>query len=311
MFETLFHKRLAPEPIIEPPAAPKTLQQVSDAFMFSRQVQRFSDRTLEDYGLTLRRFSAFIGPGTDFKTINVQQVRDFMAGLDHLSNKSLLNVHTALSSLWTWAVAEGLAGEHLLRRIRRPKAEQMATQIFTQDEIKKLLATASAGPFKERDRAILLILVDTGIRASEIAGLTIGDLQPTQLRVMGKGSKQRLVPMSRRTMTALIDYLATRGGKLPVVQPLFLTSEGNGLTRYALGKIIKRLGEKGGVQDAHPHRFRHTFAVNYLRNGGSSIALQDALGHSTVEMSSHYAHLAEVDLVDIHKIVSPVENWRL
>jgi len=288
----------------------KTTQQVIDEFISARRVQRLSERTLEDYGLTLRRLAEFVGPDTPFDSLTVGQLRDFMAGLTHLSNKSLLNVHVGLSSLWTWSVDEGLCQEHLPHRIKPPKPEETVTPIFTAEEIKRLLKTAEGESHKERNRAILLILVDTGIRASEMAGLTVGDILGNKLRVFGKGSKERQVPLSTRTLKALLDYLAGRG-RLPTKAPLFLTEGGHGMTRHGLFKIISRLGDKANVADTHPHRFRHTFAVNYLRNGGDAISLQELLGHSTLDMVKHYVKLAATDLQEIHHRASPVENWRL
>jgi integrase/recombinase XerD len=114
-----------------------------------------------------------------------------------------------------------------------------------------------------------------------------------------------------RTAKTLWRYLTTERKDEPFNAPLFLGSEGDPLNRDALLKLLIRLGVKAGVQDCHPHRFRHTFAVNFLRNGGNAFELQMALGHTTLQMVQTYLALAQANLDAAHRKASPVENWRL
>ena len=121
-----------------------------------------------------------------------------------------------------------------------------------------------------------------------------------------------------RTAKTLWRYLTTERKDEAVNAPLFLGSQGDPLNRDALLKLLIRLGTKAGVQDCHPHRFRHTFAVNFLshreashRNGGNAFELQMALGHTTLQMVQTYLVLAQADLDAAHRKASPVENWRL
>ena len=164
-----------------------------------------------------------------------------------------------------------------------------------------------------RNRTIILLLLDTGVRASELCGLAIKDADLTNKRilVLGKGNKERALPISPRTAKTLWRYLTTERKDEPVNAPLFLGSEGDPLNRNALLKLLIRLGAKAGVRDCHPHRFRHTFAVNFLRNGGNVFELQMALGHTTLQMVQTYLVLAQADLDAAHRKASPVENWRL
>jgi site-specific recombinase XerD len=120
--------------------------------------------------------------------------------------------------------------------------------------------------------------------------------------VLGKGNKERALPISPRTAKTLWRYLTTQRKDEPVNAPLFLGGEGDPLNRDALLKLLIRLGAKARVQDCHPHRFRHTFAVNFLRNGGNAFELQ---------MVQTYLALAQADLDAAHRKASPVENWRL
>ncbi len=284
------------------------IKKVTEDFINARRVERLSERTLEDYGLTLRRFVSFVGPDTPFSQIGTSQVRGFMGSLTQLSNKSLLNVYAGLSSLWTWATKEGLAGEHIMRRVTPPKPEERIIHPLTEREFRKLLGSLSSD--KLRDRALLLFLLDTGVRATELSELKICDLQDGHVRVFGKGAKEREIPLSRRVYKALSDYLAQRG-KLSPKSPLFAVPEGGPISRYALRKLVVRIANRAGVSDVHPHRFRHTFALLYLRNGGDAISLQKLLGHSTLDMVKKYVELADDDIQEIHRRASPVENWGL
>jgi integrase/recombinase XerD len=157
-----------------------------------------------------------------------------------------------------------------------------------------------------------LLLLDTSIRASDLCGLKIHDvdLKNRRITVFGKGSKERMVPFSARNSQPLWKYLALRREYYSGVY-LFVSREGSPLNRYQITKIMKWIGERASVRGVHPHRFRHTFAINCLRNRGNAYSLQMMLGHSTLEMVKTYLALAQSDLDKVHKIASPVDHWRL
>lgn len=319
-----------------------TLSQSIEGFLLEKQAQHLSPHTVADYTNAFRKFQAYLGADVPFAGITADQIRGFLSDLSTprapngaakrpvkgLSNKTILNIHTGLSALWTWAVAEGIVTQHLLRQIPRPKPEKRAITPFSEEDMKTLLANGERSrtytrPGKRacdhavatalRNRTIILLLLDTGVRASELCGLAIkdADLNNKRILVLGKGNKERALPISPRTAKTLWRYLTTERKDEPVNAPLFLGSEGDPLNRDALLKLLIRLGAKAGVQDCHPHRFRHTFAVNFLRNGGNAFELQMALGHTTLQMVQTYLALAQADLDAAHRKASPVENWRL
>ena len=118
--------------------------------------------------------------------------------------------------------------------------------------------------------------------------------------------------MSARTSQALWRYLATREkADKAKGRPLFLKSSGLPFGRKDLYKLIRRVGKRAGVERSGVHRFRHTYSINYLRNGGNPFALQLSLGHSTMEMTQRYLALADADMEAVHKLASPVANWML
>lgn len=225
-----------------------------------------------------------------------------------------------LSSLWTWAETK-LQIPHVLRKqIKAPAYKKRKPNPFTVADLRVLLAhveRTTDGAKRDtalRDAAIVLTLLDTGLRASELCALTIADYDPTNARlhiVSGKskgGGKERFVVVGKRTQKTLWRYLAKR--QTTPRQPLFTTRSDGPLTRTDLRHLLVRLGKRAGIEHVHPHRFHHTFAIAFLRNGGSVALLKELLGHETIEMSLHYADIAQQD-IDASIQHSPVDNWRL
>lgn len=286
-----------------------TLGEAIELYVDAKKAEFLSPRTIESYVSILKHFSEHIGQDKIFSAIETKHIRSFLGNLN-VSKKTALNAHITLSSLWTWAVSDGLVVDHVVRRVKAPEPEQREIIPFTNSEIHRILESVDLQKYRLRNRAIVLILLDTGVRATELCTLTMKDLQDVNLKVFGKGAKERNIPMSRRTLTALSEYLKTRK-KQTEDSPVFAVENGRPMDRGTLRKLLDRAGNLSGVPDVHAHRFRHTFAINFLRNSGDAIALQDMLGHSTLDMVKRYVHLAESDIQDIHRRASPVENWKL
>ena len=167
----------------------------------------------------------------------------------------------------------------------------------------------------DRDMAIFMVMLDTGLRPGELCRLQIidanqstGEIQIRPYRI-GK-TRPRVVIIEKTARKALWKYLISRPDAKDR-EPLFLTDEGREMTRHTLGSLVARIGDRSGVPDANPYRFRHTFAIEYLRNGGDVFTLQRLLGHATLEMVRHYLSLANSDAQAAHRQASPVENMHL
>lgn len=281
----------------------------------------FSEQTIPGYRRTFARFVAFMGD-CDIEAVTSADVRRFLLHLRNeyeLSKRSVSDAWVPLSSLWTWAEIE-LEIPHIIRgRVKRPPFTKQVIQPFDEQDIRKLLSVVAANALGEkrptavRDRAIILTLLDSGVRASELCALTVGDYteRTGQLHVRhGKGDKARVVVVGLRTQKALWRWGAERGHAVGS-DPLFPSNyDGGHMRREGLKHLLTRLGKRAGVERVHPHRFRHTFAVNYLRNGGNAIMLQELLGHTDLAMVRNYVRLAEQDFGAARK-QSPVDNWRL
>jgi site-specific recombinase XerD len=240
----------------------------------------------------------------------------------------VLNYHTALSALWNWAVEEELVTENIVHRVHRPEPEINVIIPFTEEDIKamfKVLQTTRpysrpgkctsvhSIPNHERNRAIIYLLLDTGMRASELCSARIHhvDFKNRRITVFGKLSKERYLPFCARTGQALWKYLAAARRNASTHEYLFTTFHDTEFNRDRLLKLLHDIGKRAEIENVHPHRFRHTFAITYLRNGGDPWSLQMMLGHSTMDMVRRYLAIAQADLDRVHRTASPVDNWRL
>ena len=304
-----------------------TFSQAVAGWTIAAQARRLSPHTLADYANSFRKFQAFLRGDPDLRAIGAGDVEHFMAGLDGLSAKTALNIHTALSSLWHWGLDEHIVERNVVRDVAPPDPERRAIEPFSRDDVKALLGALDRSiPYSRpgkrqcthgtrqalRNRAIILLLLDCGLRASELVSLKIYDVDKRngQVKVFGKGNKERILPYSPQTGQAIWRYLASRG-EITMRDPVFVSATGQLLGRDDLCRTIARIGERAGVPHAHPHRFRHTFAINFLRNGGNVYALQLMLGHTTLKMCQHYLALAQADLQIAQIRASVVANWNL
>jgi len=300
-----------------------------DGYWLSKS-RNLSEHTISDYTVTFRRFGQWVR-NADVEKITAKHINAFLTHLTddlELSAKTVLNAWIALSSFWTWAHDE-LGVRHVVQDgVEKPSAKSPPPSAYTEDEVRSLLkaceqmnayspATDRHVPgtrqTKLRDQAIMLALLDTGLRVSELCALKMSDYERKQGRLSvrhGKGDKPRVVYLGQSAQRGLWRYLTERGA-VPAGAPLFATREGKRMNKDSVRLMITRAGARCGVAGAGPHRFRHTFAVNFLRNGGHILALQDLLGHSSLEMVRRYARLAEVDLAKAQKLASPADNWGL
>lgn len=309
--------------------------QVIEGYFLAARARRLSANTLANYAYGFRRFAVWLGEDQVLARVTAGDVRAFLGSLEELAPKSILNIHVALSSLWTWAVGEGLAESNVVREVTPPKPDRKEILPYSKEDLRAMLRACertrgysrpgkvrcnNRRPTALRDKAMILLLVDTGIRATELCELRVYqvDLRNERLTVMGKGRRERMLPISARTGQAIWRYLATREGaatqgsqQAATAGMLFVTGPGRPMDRNHLRRMLKRAGERGGVQGVTVHRFRHTFAIEFLRNGGNAFALQRMLGHSSLEMVRRYLAIAEADVESAHRNASPVANWVL
>lgn len=299
-----------------------------EGYLLDAGARRLSPNTITFYLYIFARLKAWFPGDPAIGDIAKPQLEQFLISLATLSKKTVLGYHAGLSALWRWALTEDLVERNIIRDIPQPVPEERVINPLTQDEVKALLGAVDksapysrpgkrqcqhSNPTAQRNRVIIYMLLDTGIRASELCGLRIKDvdLKARHILVMGKGSKERQIPFSESTGKLIWRYLALR--KTETVGDILFPSSRSGhpLPARELYHIIARIGERAAIADVHPHRFRHTFAIQFLRNHGDVYTLQRILGHTTLDMVRRYLAIAQTDIEAAHRVASPVANWRL
>ena len=278
---------------------------------------------LESEGLTTD--VAQIGP-TELRAfiLYLQQKRCFS---DHrftkpqekgLSGHSINCYLRSIRAFWSWLVSEAIVESSPFAKIKLPKAPRKVIPTFSEAQIDQLLSAIDvATPEGYRDQAIILTLLDTGLRVSELTGITLDDLQLEEgtIKVMSKGNKERVVPMGEKVQRALWHYLSRYRPQpeQPKCKLLFLTRVGMPLTKDRIEKIMASYGRKAALSGVRcsPHTLRHTAAISFLRNGGNVFSLQRLRGHSSLEMTRRYCEVADVDVKNAHMTASPVDNLEL
>lgn len=281
------------------------LTEAIDAFLIDGKARRLSPRTLESYAFHLTRFATWCAetrPTPYLSDVDAHALRTYLAE-QHDKGLSPWTVHGAarvLRTFWRWCAAEALATANPMARVKMPRLPKEIQPSFSPDDIARILEVCTT----HRDRAIVMFLLDTGVRRSEITALTRGDVDMTRRRVVvrdGKGGKDRLLFFGEKTHGALQRYLTVR--KLPEDDPLF------GLTPEGLRGFLQRLGKRAGVPHCSPHTFRRTFALWSLRAGMDIHRLARLMGHEQIETLRHYLALVEDDIRAAHAKHSPADNF--
>lgn len=306
---------------------PLTLSQAMQGFNLVSEARGLSSNTMADYNNTLTKFQRYLERDYKMEQITSAHIAGFLAAQTEIGNKTKLNYYVGLCALWTWAQREKIVSMHVPHEIPAPKAEQREIQPYNESDIRAMLNSLErskryqrkgkkvsdhAIPFAERNRAIIMLLIDTGLRAEELCSIKLHqvDKRNQRIKVHGKGAKDRFVSFSSRTHQALWRYLTTRQD-VKDSEPLFMVESGREFTRDRLLDLLQTIGSRAGVTGVTVHRFRHTFAIQYLRNRGDPYTLQRMLGHSTLDMVKRYLAIAQSDVEAAHRLASPVENWAL
>jgi site-specific recombinase XerD len=224
-----------------------------------------------------------------------------------------------LRSFLNFCTEEGLLPESPVKGIAQPHVPDDQVQPFSPTQVQKILDAARRSSSPERNTLLVLLLVDTGLRVSELCSLNVGDAdrESAAITVIGKGSKQRQTYLGASTRRALWRYVEMQRRHAAPNDPLFLAERGHRpgerLTSGGVGQLVTRLGEMAGITGVRcsPHTFRHTFAITFLRSGGNVLELKAILGHEDLKMVNRYVALASVDLAVAHRKASPVQALKL
>lgn len=254
-----------------------------------------SPNTVASYISDLTAF--FSAVGKEPKDVVPEDIISYFAETTALSKRSQARVLSSLHSFYKWMIMEGEMTDNPSDAIEAPKLGKYLPAVLSVEEVDRLIAAVDLdSAFGKRDRAMLETLYGLGLRVSELISLRISSIWTEQgfVSVIGKGDKQRLVPLGGMARDAIRDYLEVRGPAADRESSdiLFLNRFGRALTRIAVFKMIKAYAVKAGIsKEISPHTLRHSFATHLIENGADLRAVQEMLGHESILTTEIYTHI--------------------
>lgn len=306
------------------------LSEAIEGYLIDKRAEGYSPNTLRLYNEILPKFCAHLGD-PPLEQITLVDLQKFMIWLQEdcttrngrpLSRARVDTFWKAIRSLFRFC-DDALELPRPDLKLKRPEKPDPLVLPFSQKEFQLLLracdfsterhpsnraAYVAGRPTKQRNRALLYFMVDTGLRIGEICRLEIRDVnqQTGEISVApfgaGKKSRARTVYLGKNARRELWLYLSRKEYRDDDL--LF------GLTPDGVRSLFRRLSQASGVENVHPHRFRHTFAIQYLRNGGDVFTLQALLGHKDLKIVQNYLKIAQADVENAHRRASPGDNWK-
>ncbi|MFC0226052.1 tyrosine recombinase XerC [Serratia aquatilis] len=289
------------------------LQQPVDAFLRYLKVERqLSPLTQISYSRQLQALIVMASelgvsewPMLDAARVRQLAARSKRAGLNASSRALRLS---ALRSFLNWLVSQGVLSANPAKGIRTPRSGRHLPKNIDVDEMNQLLDIDLNDPLAVRDRAMLEVMYGAGLRLSELVGLDCRhvDLVAGEIWVMGKGSKERKLPVGRTAVTWLGHWLALRELFAPADDAMFLSNQGKRISARNVQKRFAEWGVKQGVNShIHPHKLRHSFATHMLESSGDLRAVQELLGHANLTTTQIYTHLDFQHLANVYDAAHP------
>ncbi len=282
---------------------------------YLRSECHLSENTVVAYHRDLRRFYTWLA-NRRVAQLSIQELADY-AGWLHQHKLAPASIARHLASLrifFRYLQLEGLLSENLAELLGSQKLWERVPHVLTPGMVEQLLESPQPGePLWRRDRALLELLYATGCRASEISNLTLKDvhLEDSYCLCRGKGNKERLVPLGRRAIAAVRDYLALERPQLVAhagadAQWLLVSRRGLRLRRERIWELFKRHAARAGIPaDMSPHTLRHSFATHLLAGGADLRQVQEMLGHASIATTQIYTHVDPARLKAVHKQFHP------
>ncbi|SFR82565.1 integrase/recombinase XerC [Marinobacter daqiaonensis] len=296
--------------------APSSLQEPVSAFLhYLASERRHSAHTGAAYGRDLGRLVAWAASQTPaiehWHQITVADVRRYAATLNRegLSGGSIARALSAIRRLYDYLIREHLASSNPALDIRAPKTGRKLPVAADADQLMQLLDTEPEDPLEVRDLAMFELFYSSGLRLAELTGLDLNrlDLPNSEVRVLGKGSRERILPVGRKACEALRQWLALRPELAASGETaLFVSQRGKRLGPRSVQARLDRWGRRCGAdQNLHPHLLRHSFASHLLESSGDLRAVQELLGHADIATTQVYTHLDFQHLARVYDEAHP------
>jgi integrase/recombinase XerD len=305
------------------------IEELATLWVRAGQRQCRSERTIQGRAEFTEKFLWFLRHRS-LEAVGPEQIEDFVHYLrtgktepggrwgnarmtKPLRPVSICDYYRSCRGFFRWSYRKGFIDATPMDRVEAPRAPSEVKPALTHEEVELLLGAARRSSFPLRDTAVITLLYDSGVRASELLGLKVGDidLKRGRFQVLGKGNKVRPVFVEQEASEALLLYRRklNRGAE----EPLFVAESGpnmrKALTRSGLLQLVKRLAKAAGIE-CNVHQLRRTFATHSRINGASLEGIRDMLGHTSIKMTLVYCSLAEADIERQHRQCSPADRLR-
>lgn len=292
------------------------LLQLMELWLEAKEAGGCSPSTLEHYRREVYAFvkwliseDSTIGPDN----VTPAHIRRFIIKRrnDGISTHTVHDSYRNPKIFWTWMVKEELIDNNPFTKVDPPKRDKVMKPDLSPDEVQRLFAACQGRDYKMvRDKALLGILLDTGLRIHEAANLKVGDIQEDTMIIRGKGGKHRYVFLSPQVRMSIRRYLRVCPRELCPEDALWIGHQGQ-YTSRGLQQVVIDIGQRAGITPLGPHRLRRTFATWSLRSGCDIETLRRLMGHSSLAVLQGYLALVETDLKKAHNEHSPMRNIEL
>lgn len=278
-----------------------------------KYVRNYSENTIGSYASDISKFIEYL-KNKDVLKVNKDDIRGYVKSISTNERTSQSRKLSSLRTFFEFLVRKGYLSVSPMDGVEGPKLGRYLPDVLSVEEVEKLIEIEPSDDFTFRNRTILELLYSTGLRISELVGLKLENvnLDMALIKVMGKGSKERIIPINDYTLEFLDKYIKeVRPRMLKGVQTdyLFLNNHGKVLSRQAVFLMIKkRAGEIGLKKEISPHTLRHSFATHMLQNGADIRFIQELLGHSDVSTTEIYTHVVNETLKKDYDDYNPRDN---
>ena len=287
------------------------LNDIKEYLIFVSQVKNLSQNTTKSYERDLRKLSVFISDLniSDYSQISPDICSAWIGNLYTQDNnpRSIQRHLSSAKGFFRFLMKNDLIKSSPFELVIAPKSPSNLPEVLSPEDVEQLLNFKPSSLIEIRDMAIVEVMYSSGLRVSETVNINIADFEEdmTFLRVLGKGSKTRLVPMGRFAVTAINNWLTEREKIVANTDALFLNSKGTRLTVRSVQLRLKKMAVKQGLPPIHPHMLRHSFATHMLESSGDLRTIQELLGHSSLSTTQIYTKLDYQHLAKIYDQAHP------
>lgn len=291
------------------------LERIEDFIVYLRIDKKYSENTIDAYHSDLMRYYKYVNEveHKDFSTIKKKEIKNYLNYLNDsgLDQRTVSRNISSIRSFYKFLLIEKYIKTNPSDLLELPKRKKTLPKVLSMEEIDRLLDIPLSDPYSYRNKAMLELMYATGLRVSELMNLKIHDvdLSMAYVRTVGKGGKERVIPIGNIALEALKTYMDEYRSLLlkgKVTDALFLNNHGVGMTRQGFFKILKKLAKEKDIKTPFsPHTLRHSFATHLLNNGADLRSIQELLGHSDISTTQIYTHISNQRLKENYQNFHP------